>query len=232
MKKTTFPTRRALRRLSCGTAAILVMSATIVGCTIPAAGGTSGSTTTATSTGSILGDILTGIGSGSTIGNVITSVIGAQKVTQQNLIGTWRYSSPGCAFMSDQLLAKAGGEVAAAQIKQKLLPYYQQIGISSQNTYVTFNQDGTYAASFDGKAMQGKWTFDESTCKVTMQGLLLSLNCYAKRNVDGIGLLFEASKLLTMLQTLAALSGNQNLQAIGEISKNYDGVRIGFDFGK
>jgi hypothetical protein len=122
--------------------------------------------------------------------------------------------------------------VAAAQIKTKLQPYYQQIGISSSNTYVTFNQDGTYTASFDGKPMQGKWTFDEATCKVTMQGLLLTLNCYAKRNVNGIGLLFEGKKLLTMLQTLAALSGNANLQAIGEVSKSYDGVRIGFDFTK
>ena len=78
--------------------------------------------------------------------------------------------------------------VETYHFKQKLQPYYQQIGITSQNTYVTFSQDGTYSALFDGKAMQGNWTFDESTCKVTMQGLLLSLNCYAKRNVDGIGL--------------------------------------------
>lgn len=217
--------------LCCGVAVALAVSTALTGCGFPVAGGT-GTTagTTAGSTGSILGDILTGIGNGATIGNVITSVIGAQKVTRQNLIGTWRYSGPGCAFMSDQLLAKAGGEVAAAQIKQKMQPYYQQIGITSQNTSVTFNEDGTYSASFDGKPMQGKWTLDESNCKVTMQGLLLTLNCYAKRNVNGIGLLFEAKKMLTMLQTLAALSGNQNLQAISEISKSYDGVRIGFDF--
>ena len=228
------PSFRASYRLCCSVAAALIMSATLTGCMMPGStGANSGGATAGTTkgtTGSILGDILTGMGNGTTIGNVITSVIGAQKVTRQNLIGTWHYNGPGCAFMSEQLLAKAGGEVAAAQIKQKLLPYYQKIGISSQNTAVTFNQDGTYSASFDGKPMQGKWTFDESTCKVTMQGLLLTLNCYAKRNVDGIGLLFEATKMLTMLQTLAALSGNQNLQAIGEVTKSYDGVRIGFDF--
>ena len=65
--------------------------------------------------GNILGDIL----QGGTLGNVIISVIGAQKVTAQDLIGAWNYSGPGCAFTSENLLAKAGGEVAATRIKEK-----------------------------------------------------------------------------------------------------------------
>ena len=178
--------------------------------------------------GNILGDIL----QGGTLGNVIISVIGAQKVTAQDLIGAWNYSGPGCAFTSENLLAKAGGEVAATRIKEKALPYYQQIGITSQNTNITFKQDGTYAATFRGTPMSGKWTYDEASSKVTLQSLLLTINCYAKRNYTGIGLLFESSKLLNILQTMAALSGNQNIQAVGEISKTYDGLRLGFDFSK
>ena len=178
--------------------------------------------------GNILGDIL----QGGTLGNVIISVIGAQKVTAQDLIGAWNYSGPGCAFTSENLLAKAGGEVAATRIKEKALPYYQQIGITSQNTNVTFKQDGTYTATFRGTPMSGKWTYDEASSKVTLQSMLLTINCYAKRNYTGIGLLFESSKLLTILQAMAAMSGNQNIQAVGEISKTYDGLRLGFDFTK
>ena len=59
--------------------------------------------------------------------------------------------------------------------------------------------------------------------------MLLSINCYAKKEVNGISILFEAKKLLTVLQTMAALSGNANLQTIGDLSKNYEGVRVGFD---
>lgn len=193
-------------------------------------GGTTGGNQS--QTGGILGAVLTDVLQGGTISNVITSVIGAQTVTRANLIGSWKYVSPGCAFTSENLLAKAGGEVAAAQIRTKVQPYYQQIGISGSNTSITFNEDGTYSAQFRGTPMSGKWTFDEKTYKVNLQGLLLSINCYAKRNANGIGLLFEASKLLTLLQTMAAMSGNSNIQAVGEISKNYDGVRLGFDFSK
>jgi hypothetical protein len=192
--------------------------------------GTLGQSGSGTATGSILGSVLTDVLQGGTISNVITSVIGAQTVTANDLVGSWKYSNPGCAFTSDKLLAKAGGEVVAAEIKSKMLPYYQQIGINSQNTVITFNQDGTYSANFRGTPMSGKWTFDASTYKVTLSGMLLSINCYAKRNANGIGLLFEAKKLLTVLQTVAAMSGNSNIQAVGEISKSYDGVRLGFDY--
>ena len=195
-------------------------------------GQASTSSSTSAASGSVLGSVLSDVLQGGTLSNVITSVIGAQKVSAKDLVGSWTYSAPGCAFTSDQLLAKAGGEVVAGQIKEKVLPYYQQIGISSSNTTITFNQDGTYSASFRGTPMSGKWTYDEASSKVTLQGLLLSINCYAKRNANGIGLLFEASKLLTVLQTIAAMSGNANIQAVGEISKSYDGLRIGFDFTK
>lgn len=211
------------------TKATLVAAATV----LLTACGTMGQAGSGSSTaGSVLGAVLTDVLQGGTLGNVITSVIGAQKVTAADLVGSWKYSGPGCAFTSEKLLAQAGGEVVAGQIKTKVLPYYQQIGISAQNTTITINQDGTYSATFRGTPMNGKWTYDEASCRMNLQGLLLSLNCYAKRNVNGIALLFDASKLLTLLQTAAAMSGNQNIQTVGEISKSYDGVRLGFDFSK
>ncbi len=168
---------------------------------------------------------------GGALGNILGSVLGLDKMTQANLVGTWSYSQPGCAFTSEQLLAQAGGELAASQIKTKLQPTFQKVGISSANTQVTFNQDGTFAAKIAGKQWSGKYTFDESTGKVTMSGLILNINCYAKRNSTGISLLFEASKLLTLMQTMSAASGNSSstLGTISDVAKNYNGLRVGFD---
>ena len=177
------------------------------------------------------GQVLTAISNGSVV-NAITSVIGMDKVSARGLIGTWSYMGPGCAFTSENLLAKAGGEVAAAQIEEKLLPYYQQVGISSANTYITFKEDGTFTSKIDGTPFSGNYTFDESTQKITLKGLLLSVNCYTKREISGISILFETKKLLTVLQTMAALSGSKDMQAIGDLSKQYEGVRVGFDMRK
>ena len=95
---------------------------------------------------------------------------------------------------------------------------------------IIFNQDGTFSAKFAGTGMSGNYTFDEATSKVTMQGMLLTINAYIKRNSNGIALLFESSKLLSLLQAVSALSGNSTIQTVGELSKNYDGLRLGFDF--
>ena len=49
---------------------------------------------------------------------------------------------------------------------------------------------------------------------------------------DDISVLFESKKVLTLFQTMAAVSGNSTAQVVGDISKNYDGVRVGFDLKK
>jgi len=176
-----------------------------------------------------MSQVLSAMTNGTGVVNAISSVIGLDKVKAQNLIATWSYSAPGCAFTSENLLAKAGGEVAAVQIEEKLLPYYKQVGITSGNTFITFNEDGTFTSKIAGTPFSGKYTFDEASQKITLKGLLLSVNCYAKKEINGISILFEAKKLLTVLQTMSAMSGNKDLQTIGDLSKNYDGVRVGFD---
>lgn len=175
------------------------------------------------------GTLLQAIGSGGTLANAFTSVIGMDKVTQRGLVGTWKYNGPGCAFTSENLLAKAGGEVAATKIEQELEPYFQKTGLTAQNTYVTFNEDKTFKACIGSTNFSGNWTLEESTAKVTMKGMIITINCYAKREYGGISLLFESKKLLNVLQVLAAMSGNSTVQKVGELSKNYEGVRLGFD---
>ena len=176
-----------------------------------------------------MSQVLGAMTNGTGVVNAISSVIGLDKVKAQNLIATWKYSGPGCAFTSKNLLAKAGGEVAAVQIEQKLLPYYQQVKISDSNTYITFNENGTFSSKIAGTPFSGNYTFDEASQKITLKGLLLSVNCYAKKEANGISILFEAKKLLNVLQTMSAMSGSKDLQTIGDLSKNYDGVRVGFD---
>lgn len=171
---------------------------------------------------------------GSIVESILDNVIGSTTFKKADLCAhTWKYKSPGCAFTSENLLAKAGGEIAAKKVEEKLSTYYQKAGFSSSNTYFKFNEDGTFNAKIDGKSWSGTYTFDEKTHAIDLKGrLLLSLNGFATKNTSGISILFESKKLLTIIQTLTALSGNTTLGTIGEISKNYDGIRVGFDLSK
>lgn len=177
---------------------------------------TSATTSSSTSTGNVLG-------------NIFSSVIGLDKLTQKSIIKTWKYNGPGVAFTSENLLAKAGGEIAASKIEEKLTEHYNKLGMSASNTYIEFKEDGTFAAKIKGKSWNGTYTFSESDGQIQLHGLLLNMNGYLKKEANGISLLFESKKLLTLIQTMSALSGSQQASAIGEIAKNYDGVRLGFD---
>lgn len=196
------------------------------------------SSSSTSSVAGILGGLLGGSSNGSsTTGNVITSildnVIGSSTFKKADLCAyTWKYKSPGCAFTSENLLAKAGGEVASKKIESELQTYYNKVGFSSSNTYFKFNEDGTFTSKIDGKSWKGTYTFDEKTHAIQMKGLLLSMSGFATKNTSGISLLFESKKLLTLFQTLTALSGNTTLSTLGNLSKNYDGVRVGFDMSK
>lgn len=205
---------------------------------------TTATSATSTSAGSaiagILGGLLGGGTSGSTgstagtiINGILNKVIGSGTFSQESLCAhTWKYSKPGCAFTSENLLAKAGGEIAANKIEEQLEGYYKKAGFSNSNTYFKFNTDGSFESKIDGKSWKGTYTFDEKTHAITMKGLLFSVSGYATQTTNGVSLLFESKKLLTLVQTLTALSGNSTLGTIGNITKNYDGVRVGFEMSK
>ena len=201
------------------------------------------STSTTSSAGSavagILGAVLGGNSTSSSsagssiINGILNNVIGSGTFSKQDLCAhTWKYSKPGCAFTSENLLAKAGGEIAANKVEEKLSEYYSKFGFSGSNTYFTFKTDGTFAAKIDGKSWQGNYTFDEKTHAIQMKGLLLSMSGYATKTTNGISLLFDQTKLLNLIKTMGALKGSSTLSAIGTIANNYDGMRVGFEMSK
>ena len=178
------------------------------------------------------GTLLQTIGSGGTIANAFTSVIGMDKVTQRGLVGTWKYNGPGCAFTSENLLAKAGGSVAATQVKQKLLTAYNSLGISSQNTGFAFDQQGNFEGYIKGLPLKGTYTLDTSNGKLNLKTALFTIPAFVTRTTNGLSITMESKKLLSTLKTLMALTGNSTLTTIGNLGDNFDGVRLGFDVVK
>lgn len=206
---------------------------------------TSATTTAATTSNAgsavagILGAVLGGNSNSSSsagssiINGILNNVIGSGTFSKQDLCAhTWKYSKPGCAFTSENLLAQAGGEIAANKVEEKLSEYYSKFGFSGSNTYFTFKTDGTFAAKIDGKSWQGNYTFDEKTHAIQMKGLILSMSGYATKTANGISLLFDQKKLLNLIKTIGSLKGNSTLSALGTIANNYDGMRVGFEMTK
>ena len=236
-KKTS--TKKTTSATSNTTAATTTSAATTAATTSNTATSTSATSNAGSAVAGILGAVLGGNSNSSSsagssiINGILNNVIGSGTFSKQDLCAhTWKYSKPGCAFTSENLLAKAGGEIAANKVEEKLGEYYSKFGFSGSNTYFTFKTDGTFAAKIDGKSWQGNYTFDEMTHAIQMKGLLLSMSGYATKTTNGISLLFDQTKLLNLIKTMGALKGSSTLSAIGTIANNYDGMRVGFEMTK
>ena len=237
-KKTS--TKKTTSAASSTTAATTTTSATTTSAiTSNAVASTSATSNAGSAVAGILGAVLGGNSNSSSsagssiINGILNNVIGSGTFSKQDLCAhTWKYSKPGCAFTSENLLAQAGGEIAANKVEEKLGEYYSKFGFSGSNTYFTFKTDGTFAAKIDGKSWQGNYTFDEKTHAIQMKGLLLSMSGYATKTTNGISLLFDQKKLLNLIKTMSALKGSSTLSALGTIANNYDGMRVGFEMTK
>ena len=236
-KKTS--TKKTTSATSNTTAATTTTSATTAATTSNAATSTSATSNAGSAVAGILGAVLGGNSNSSSsagssiINGILNNVIGSGTFSKQDLCAhTWKYSKPGCAFTSENLLAKAGGELAANKVEEKLGEYYSKFGFSGSNTYFTFKTDGTFAAKIDGKSWQGNYTFDEKTHAIQMKGLILSMSGYATKTANGISLLFDQKKLLNLIKTIGSLKGSSTLSALGTIANNYDGMRVGFEMTK
>ena len=250
VKKTTKKTSKKKTTTKKTTAKKTTSSSTATSSAAASAPTTSTSTSTTTNSGYSAGSVVAGVlggllGGGTTTGSsstgssiingILNNVIGSATFSQADLCAhTWKYSKPGCAFTSENLLAKAGGEIAANKIEEDLSKYYNKFGFSQSNTYFTFKTDGTFAAKIDGKSWNGTYTFDEKTHAIQLKGLLLSASGFATRTTNGISLLFEQKKLLTLVKTLSKLNltGSTTMSAVSSIVDNYDGVRMGFEMTK
>lgn len=238
-KKTTTKKTSTKKTTSAASNTTAATATTTAATTSNAATSSSTTSNAGSAVAGILGAVLGGNSNSSSsagssiINGILNNVIGSGTFSKQDLCAhTWKYSKPGCAFISENLLAKAGGEIAANKVEEKLGEYYSKFGFSGSNTYFTFKTDGTFAAKIDGKSWQGNYTFDEKTHAIQMKGLLLSMSGYATKTTNGISLLFDQTKLLNLIKTMGALKGSSTLSAIGTIANNYDGMRVGFEMTK
>lgn len=238
-KKTTTKKTSTKKTTSAASNTTAATATTTAATTSNTATSTSATSNAGSAVAGILGAVLGGNSNSSNsagssiINGILNNVIGSGTFSKQDLCAhTWKYSKPGCAFTSENLLAKAGGEIAANKVEEKLGEYYSKFCFSGSNTYFTFKTDGTFAAKIDGKSWQGNYTFDEKTHAIQMKGLLLSMSGYATKTTNGISLLFDQTKLLNLIKTMGALKGSSTLSAIGTIANNYDGMRVGFEMTK
>lgn len=171
----------------------------------------------------------------STLGSLLSDLLGSSSsLSQSDIIGTWNYTGTDCVFESESLLSKAGGSVVASQIENKLDTQLSNIGIKSGSCSFTFNKDNTYTATIGSRTLSGNYTLDTSNKKIKLTYLagVGSITPRITKSGSTISLLFEGSKLLTLLKGASALTNSSSLSSISSLLGNYDGLYVGLKMKK
>ena len=169
----------------------------------------------------------------SILSGVAKAVVGNKATTASSIIGTWTYTGPECQFESENLLAKAGGEMAAKEVEEKMIAVYNKVGMN--NIRYTFNEDGTYSYQMKKRTVTGSYVFDDAAKTITMTGKLgLKTVAYVTVTGNDMSMVFKADKLMSILKTItgAASKVNSTAATINSVAEAYDGLMLGFELKK
>lgn len=179
-----------------------------------------------------LGDLLGGLESiGSKLG-----VIPARKVDVAYLQGTWSYRKPAVAFKSENFLAKAGGVAASAKVESELKPYYEKVGfdkmtltVASDSTFTMKLARGSLTGTISSAPADGTLTFRFKVLGMNIGSMTAYVNA---ENAKTMSITFDVSKLLVLIEKVAAFSGSTSMKALSGVLSNYDGMTAGFNMVK
>lgn len=181
-----------------------------------------------------ISDVLNSVlgGSGDDAVSNLTSIFSSKKqATKENVIGTWSYTEPAIVFTSDNILAKAGSKIAANKLEKKIQEYLTRYGIKPGAFTMTFNEDGTFTETLNGKTVKGKWTVKDSKLMLTAAGVK---SLAVTTQVSGKEMMFvtDATKLLNLFKTFGAKSSSSQIRTITSLMKSINGMQAGVTMRK
>lgn len=150
-----------------------------------------------------------------------------------SMVGTWTFTGSALEFESDNLLQKAGGSVAASAMEKKLDGFLEKVGIQPGEMSFTFNADSTFQTYIRGKELNGTYSYESSSQKVSLMfskllNIKTTVNCISGQ----MELLFPSDKILDLITFLTSKSNNSTLQSIHSLTDSYDGMMLGFSLKK
>ena len=179
-----------------------------------------GTTSTPTSSSDVLGSVL-----GAVLSNVLFG-------GQSGILGSWNYTAPSTAFTTQQALTNAGGTAAVANINSSLASSYNSIGINSSNTSFSFLDGNKFSAKVNGIPFSGTYVYNAQNGAISLKTATETLKGNVIKTQRGMGLMFDATQMVNLLQKEGKVSNAAAVQAVSKLAKSTNGARVGFELTK
>lgn len=170
---------------------------------------------------------------GSAVSGVVEGLFTKTDITVAQMAGTWTATGSAVCFQSENALKKAGGNAAASTIESKLDPYFKQYGLTG--SVLTVQSDGSFTLQVKGVSLKGTITkLDDGNFDFAFTPFgsfkLGSLKAYVEKPISGLNVMFDASKLKSLVSTVASFTGNSLANTASKLLDSYEGMCVGFAF--
>lgn len=188
-----------------------------------------------------LKDLLSGdLGNlGNALGNMAQETIAQNKDLKiSDIEGTWIASGPAVSLKSENMLEQAGGAAIAGIAENKIMPYYEKLGIDGSQ--IVFDADGKFTLTIKKLPVKGTISKqDDGTFKMEfLSGIgsiaenLRTMNAYLQKTSNSLSLTVDAKKLLDIVEKVASKADSSIIGTATKLLDSYDQVCIGLKLQK
>lgn len=166
------------------------------------------------------------------LSGIVSNLTSSSNFQISDIVGTWEYQSPAVSFKSDNALNKIGGVAASTALEDKLVQYYNTAGL---NTLVlTVNEDETFSMKVKAITLSGTITKDDDGGNLTFH-----FSAFGKVNIGSVSAMaeksalntltitFDASRVISIIEKVAAITKNSTIQTLSSLLGSYDGLYAG-----
>lgn len=172
------------------------------------------------------------------LNGIVNGIFTTSDLEVKDLAGTWVVQGSAVSFQSEEFLKRAGGNAAASMIEARIDPYFQNYGLTG--AILTIKEDGSFSLKMKrmtlsgtvsrqetqkGQARSGNFLFNFNKSGITSIG---SVNTYVAKTPQGLDVMFDASRLQSILSSVATFTNNNTAKTLSELLNRYDGICIGF----
>lgn len=178
------------------------------------------------------GNSSSGSSTSSTLGNLIEGIFSSSNLTVADLTGNWTTKGPAVCFQGDSFLKKAGGVAAASALETKLQPYYTKYGLTGASLVI--NKDATFTLTIKKLKLSGTITEGKEkgvfvfNFKVVNKVNIGKVNTYVQKTSKSMDVMFDATKLISIVNAVAKVSGISAAKTLSSLLNSYDGLCVGF----
>lgn len=171
---------------------------------------------------------------GGTVSNLVEGVFTKSDLDLKDLAGVWTSDGSAVCFKSQNALQKAGGTAIAAAVESQIDPYYKKFGLDG--AVFTIQTDGSFTlktkmVNFNGNISKNSdGTFNFAFKALGMNAV--NITAYVQKPPKKLEIMFDASKLKTLLVAVTKITGSKLINTAGSILDKYDGLCVGFSLDK